>query len=480
MDQRIKNSLLLTLTGFGLSSLTGCSGSLQDLTSYTASMMCSKTFVTGQSEKVIRAEDLMLITNGAAGLAKLTIDTDNLTVRSQAFNVSAKAIYREGIGCTMIGQEGEQALRDQYIPPVYKEPLSDSVAWPEGKQGAIELVDFDYEGFQPHADHHFTEFTDYQVKSSSLAIAYKGQLVYEKYAEGFTSETPIYSYSLGKTIAALFSGVLVKDDVLDIHEPIYSALQLPEWKDDERGMITPHHLLTMTSGLEWDEVFDDPSSDLGAVYREENLGKFAASKPLVNMPGTNFNYSTGSTVILASVIKNLLNPQLEAESGGGLSGAYQALHDSLLGKLGMNNTVVQADASGSLGMGAKGLVSTHDLARLGQFMLQNGQWQGEQVLPENWIAYMSTPAGLSTTLGFDYGSGIWLNTALDGKAIFPSLPKDTLAGYGLRGQFIIVVPSLELVIVRTGNTMDLKSLQFIPEMDKLAGNVLEALALKNN
>jgi len=454
---------ILALSLGGTVFLTGCTGDLEGLTGYTASMLCSKVLVGEQNHKAVYDEDLAIITQGAVALAKLTVDADKLIAHSSAFNKSATAIHREGLGCTLVGSEGEQALRDQYIPQMPIEPLSNSISWPYGNQGASELAEFDYQSLVDSVNYHFTEHGDFQIKTSSLAIAYQGQLIYEKYAEGVSSDTPIYSFSLGKTIAALFSGILVKDNLLDIHAPT----QLSEWLSDGRKTITPHHLLTMTSGLEWREVFDDNASDVGVLFIQEDMGSFASNKPLVAAPGSVYNYSTGSTMILAKVIKNIL--------GGEVAGAYQSLHESLLRKLGMNTAIVQADASGSLVLGAQELIGTHDLARLGQFILQNGQWSGEQILPENWIDYMSTPVGLNTNFGFDYGSGIWLNTAQNGKPFFPSLPSDTLIGYGLRGQFIIIIPSLELVIVRTGNTMDLESLDLIPEIDLLAANIVDAL-----
>lgn len=444
--------------------LTGCKGDLESLTRYTASMLCSKTLVGEQSFEKIYNEDLTIITEDAVDFAILKVDADKLTVRSSVFFESATAIYRDGVGCTLVGPDGEQALRDQTIPNVPKQELSNTTAWPDGSLGASDTnKDFDYEGFATSADYHFSEHGDKQVKTSSLAIAYQGQLIYEKYAEGTTSTTPIFSFSLGKTIAAIFSGILVKDELLDIHAPT----GLPEWANDKRSSITPHQLLTMSSGLQWNEIPDDPTSDAGALFFKHDIASYASNKPLVVEPGTVYNYSTGNTMILAKVIKNLL--------GGDLAGTYQPLHESLFRKLSMNNTVVQADASGSLVLGGQVLMGTHDLARLGQFLLQDGQWNGEQIVPAGWVNYMSTSVGLATARGFDYGSGLWLNSAKNGKAFFPSLPADALIGYGWRGQFIIVVPSMELVIVRTGNSMVEESSGLFPEIDRLVGDIVNAL-----
>lgn len=218
--------------------------------------------------------------------------------------------------------QGAASIKRSGYPIIPLKPLSNETPWPHGNQSASELVGFDYDGLKPLADNHFIEQGEYQIKASSLAVVYNGQLIYEKYAEGTSSNIPIYGFSLGKTIAALFSGILVKEKSLDIYAPT----QLPEWKGDERALITPHQLLTMTSCLQWNEIFDDPSTDLGAVFSEEDLGSFAADKPLVAIPGSKFNYSSGSTMILSKVIKNLL--------GGEFAGAYQGLHESLFRKQG--------------------------------------------------------------------------------------------------------------------------------------------------
>ena len=462
MKSLVNRPLILTL--LGAICLTGCKGDLESLTRYTASMLCSKMLVGEQGFDKVVEEDLTIITDGAVEFATLKVDSAKGTVRSSAFFEHATAVYREGVGCTLVGSEGEQALRDQAIPDVPKQTLSATTPWPYGSAGATELAGFDYTGFATSADYHFTEHGDKQVKSSSLAIAYQGQLIYEKYEEGISSSTPIFSFSLGKTIAALFTGILVQDNLLDLHAPT----GLPEWANDERSAITPHHLLTMSSGLEWNEIPDDPTSDAGSLFFQHDIASYASDKPLVAEPGTVYNYSTGNTMILSKVIKNAL--------GGELAGPYKLLHESLLRKLMMNNAVVQADASGSLVLGGQVLMGTHDLLRLGQFLLQDGQWNGEQVVPDGWLDYMSTPIELTTPRGFDYGSGIWLNSAENGKAFFSSLPADTLIGYGWRGQFIIAVPSMELVIVRTGNSMVGEASGLFPEINRLVADIVLALS----
>lgn len=443
--------------------LSGCTGSIESLTGYTASMLCSKTFVTGQTPATIMQEDLIKITNGAALLARLEVNRQQRSTRSTLFNVRSTAIYRDGVGCTLVGSEGEAALRAQSLPQIIPEPLAPDLPWPQGAQAPISLTGTDYAAIDAAAAAHFTEHGDFQIKSSSLAVAYRGQLIYEKYAPGFGPDTPIYGFSLGKTMAALMAGILVRDGELDMN----AATGLPQWQGDARSSITPHQLLTMTSGLSWSETYDEPTSDANLLFIADDMADFAAAKPLAQAPGEAFNYSSGSTLILAQVFKERL--------GGELAGAYRTLQEKLMHPLGIRQAVVQADASGTLVFGMQDLIATRDLARLGQLILQQGQWQGQQVLPAGWIDYMSTLTEKPTAFGFEYGAGLWLNGTSSGRSFLPSLPADTLIGYGLRGQFLIVVPSLELVIVRTGNTLDMATLGLIPEVDQLAHTIVAAL-----
>lgn len=443
--------------------LTGCSGSIESLTGYTASMLCSKVFVTGQAPATVFQEDLVKITNGTALFTRTAIQPRAQTTTSRLFGVTSKAVYRQGVGCTLVGDQGEAALRAQNLPDVPPAELHPDVSWPLGSDTSAPLPGFDYASVEQATEHHFTEHGDFQIKSSSFAVAYQGELIFEHYADGFAPDTPIYGFSLGKTLSAMMAGTMVKQGLLDMHAPTGQ----PEWQQDARAGITPHQLLTMTSGLAWSETYDQPTSDANLLFVMDDMASFASAKPLANDPGTTFNYSSGSSLILADVMK--------ARLGGDLGGAYGYLQSQLLRPIGINNAVVQADASGTLVFGMQDLIGTHDLVRLGQLLLQDGEWQGRQILATGWVDYMSSLVPLPTNFGFEYGAGLWLNGDSSGREFLPSLPEDTLIAYGLRGQFLIIVPSLDLVIARTGNTLDMETLGLIPEIDALAATVVAAL-----
>ncbi len=447
--------------------LSGCSGAIESLTGYTASMMCSKTFVTGLDRETVYQQDLIPITNGNANLAKIDIDYANKVVTSTVLNVTSLAVYRDGLGCTLVGDEGLQSLVDQAYPIIPDSYLDSSVPWPYGKGGVVEDASVDLVAIDNLAYEHFKEFKPYQVKTHSLAVVHQGRLVYEKYDQGYQADTPIYGFSVAKTVSALLTGMLVDQQQININQP----LMLDVWADDPndpRNTITVDHLLRMTSGLDFSETYDDPESDANLLFVAEDMARFSAEQPLLNLPGTAFHYSTGDTMVLSQVITDA--------TGGSLSSAHNALHSDLLRKIDINSAVIQADTKGNLVFGMQGLFGTRDLARLGLFLLQEGAWQGEQIISPEWMSYMKTPVALPNDLGYAYGAGIWLNSDINGRQFFPSLPADTMIAFGLRGQFIVASPSLDLVIVRTGSTLD--AYDFISDMDVLLAGIVNAVDIE--
>jgi len=148
----------------------------------------------------------------------------------------------------------------------------------------------------------------------------------------------------------------------------------------------------------------------------------------------------------------------------------------------VNNAVVQADGMGTMTFGMQDLISTRDLLRVGQFMLQEGRWNDQEIIPVSWFDYMRTAVTAAmrdeNKLKKSYGAGIWLNHAEPYGKILPSLAEDAYLGLGMRGQYVIVIPSQELVIVRTGTTLDLDSFDYIGDIDLFSTIVAEQFKLK--
>ncbi len=459
---------LLALVAAGL--MTGCKDSQLSLTGYVASMGCSKAFVSGFSPGQINQQDLELITGGSSNNAKPSFNHAKKSVSSKILTTEKVAIYREGLGCTLVGDRAgisdEASLQRQVMPHVAKLSLDESTPWPIGMQGiaAGELAAQQFSAIDRAADIQFSENKSYQVATHSIAIAHKGQLIYERYAPEIAPQTPLYGFSLGKTLATLLTGKLAAIGELDIHQPIAHNV----WQD-ERSQISSHHLMTMTSGLEFDESYEDATSDANMLFVADDMASLAVNKAANATAGHEFKYSTANSLILASY----LNQQL-----GGLENTYREFQN-LMRQISVNQAVVQTDGIGTMTFGMQDLISTRDLLRIGQFMLQDGRWNGQQIIPASWFSYMKTPVIASmradNKLKKSYGAGLWLNHLEPYGKILSSLPEDAYLALGMRGQYVIVIPSQELVIVRTGTTLDLDSFDYLTDIDQFSAVVLQQL-----
>jgi CubicO group peptidase (beta-lactamase class C family) len=253
----------------------------------------------------------------------------------------------------------------------------------------------------------------------SLLIVVGGRLVYERYRPSDTAASVMPSYSVAKSVTSAAIGILAGDELVDIAEPAPRT----EWAepDDPRSAITIEHLLHMASGLEWAEgideyvqFFDAPS---GADY--------AAARPLAAEPGTLFNYSTGTTAILADIAADALGGPEELDA---------FLADRLFAPIGITSATLLRDPSGTWYGGLGADCTPQDFARFGLLFLRDGEWNGERILPAGWVDYSrsASPAAAG------YGAQWWLNA-----------DTGSFAAQGLYGQVIQVVPDLDAVIVTT-------------------------------
>lgn len=450
-----------------ISLLTGCKDSQLSLTGYVASMACSKAFVSGFNQDKISQEDLLLITNGSSKNANPDIDYGLKSVSSKVLTTQKTAIYRPGLGCTLVGEDvgvsDEASLRRQTMPVIPKVELNATTPWPLGTAGvSMDAIAANvFQAIDSAADKQFSENKSYQVATHSIAIAHQGRLIYERYAEDILPSTPIYGFSLGKTLATLLAGKLSTEGLIDIHQPI----NYTRWQDN-RAHISSHHLLTMTSGLQFEEQYKEATSDANMLFVADDMADFAMNKPAISPAGQEFKYSTANSLIFA----DYLNKQL-----GGLENTYREFQ-SLMREISVNQAIVQADGQGTMTFGMQDLISTRDMLRIGLFMLQKGHWDGQQVIAESWFDYMKTPVvanmNADNKLQKTYGAGIWLNHAEPyGKAL-PTLPDDAYLALGMRGQYIIVIPSKDLVIVRTGTTLDLDSFDYLNDINEFSTAVL--------
>ena len=243
-----------------------------------------------------------------------------------------------------------------------------------------------------------------------------------QYAPGFSENTPQRTWSVAKSIAATLVGAAVQRG--DIEVASSAGLGLTD--TDSRRAITVDHLLRMASG----RYSDTPGNRTDPLYfGGATVGERAAVWPLIHAPGTVFRYANNDTLMAVKAIENTFEQHPPAE---------------FFARLGMHDTVAETDWQGDYILSSQVWSTARDLAVLGQLYLDGGVWNGERLLPEGWAAYVSSPSGPQPEGDFGYGAGFWLFNASDG------VPADTYAAMGNRGQFVVVVPSRDVVIVRRG------------------------------
>lgn len=411
---------------------------LQGASGYSAKNICSGHFLSGFSGDQI-VEQALLGASPLLGNISYQINQQEKRVDTSLMGFfKRRAILVDGIGCVLVSAGEQETQHRVTISDV--EPLNEDTSWPLGRAKG-ETV----KKYSQLLDEAFSEPSQDKLRNTkAVVVIHNGQIIAERYVEGVTEDTPLIGWSMTKSVTSLLTGMLVKDGMLDINQPAAVA-QWQQTESDPRREITLDQLLRMSSSLEFNETYDALSDVSEMLSNQPDAGGFAASKPLIAGPGEVWSYSSGTTNIVSSIIRHTL--------GGDLQGYYDFTRDRLFNPLGIRSAVLEIDANGTFVGSSYGYASARDWARLGQFCLQNGNWQGQQLLPENWITYSTTPT--PNNPNNDYGAQFWLNvdpTDSQRQRPWPLLPVDAFFFSGYQGQFVAVVPSRDLVVVRLGFT----------------------------
>lgn len=260
------------------------------------------------------------------------------------------------------------------------------------------------------------------TRTTAVLIQRGGKILGEAFAPGFDGNIPQRTFSVAKSIAATLVGAAVLRGEADVT----ASAGLGESDDDPRRAITIDQALRMASG----RYTDTPGNRTDPLYYGgSSIEETITAWPLIAQPGTVFRYANNDTLAAMRAIKPAL-----------------ATHSPrwLFETLGMTGTVVETDWRGDYVLSSQVWSSARDLAKLGQLYLQRGRWNGEQVIPVDWLAYVSKPSGPQPTGEQGYGAGFWLLNKSTG------IPADTIAMNGNRGQYVVIVPSRDMVIVRRG------------------------------
>jgi CubicO group peptidase (beta-lactamase class C family) len=426
---------------------------LEVISGYNAKVMCSCSFITGLSEKKIEEEELGF---SVLWLASNKIDREKQQVHSSVWGMHPKtAVYREGLGCSLVNDrdpaEVEKMKLDKNIINY------DSAIWPKQQVKADGKL-------QEAIDYAFSDPGENPARTRAVVVVKDGQLIAEAYADGISPTTPLHGWSMSKSITSTFAGILAKEGYWNLN----SALPVEKWEDG-RSAITLKNALQMSSGLHWEEDYGKVSNATIMLYGSDNMGAYAASQELEFEPGKNWEYSSGTTNIIAKAMEGAF-PSLEE---------YQsAIYKKLFAPLGARSFVFETDASGHFAGSSYGYASARDWAKVGLLYLNNGHWQGQQVIDSSWVAFSHAPAPASDG---EYGGHFWLNLPLRaqgqaGRASkFSNYSQDAYWMGGFQGQQVSIHPSENLVIVRLGVTYNDEDFDF----DKWVGMVKKAVGSGN-
>ncbi|MEX0846133.1 MAG: serine hydrolase, partial [Ilumatobacteraceae bacterium] len=248
------------------------------------------------------------------------------------------------------------------------------------------------------------------------------------------ADTTLISWSMAKSITQAALGVAVADGLLDVHAPA----PVPEWRGTDKEAITLLQLLEMRSGLLFveDYVDDAVSHCLEMLYGagKDDVAGYAASLPLEHQPGSVWNYSSGTTNIVSRCIGEAV--------GGGRDAMEAFLHDRIFGPAGMTSAIAKFDEAGTFIGSSYVFATACDFARFGQLYLDDGVVDGHRIVPEGWRDMARTQAAFDDVEQIGYGRHWWLWPQYDG----------SLACQGYEGQYTLVVPDRDLVVVHLGKS----------------------------
>ena len=376
-------------------------------------------------------------------LGSFEVNLEDSSATGSVFGfATAKAIYRKGLGCTLVREKTEEELRKELPGILVNKPvLSDTNYWPEGTKIADTLPEgLDLTKLQNAVTASFDNTNpEIPAKTRGVVVIYKGQFILEQYADEFDENSVQLGWSMTKSVTNTFYGIMGKKGLIDIYQPA----PVQAWADaeDPRHPITTDALLRMSSGLYWEEVYSNVSTATNMLYKYADMGGFAASQPKDVEMNEKWYYSSGTTNILSKIMREKL----------GDAAYYQFTQDELFSKIGVTSAVIEPDASGTFVGSSYMWATARDWARLGLLYLNDGNWYGEQILPQGWVAYTVNP-----TAGTDqgqYGAQWWLNAGEKGNPenrLLPNVPTDMYMMDGYEGQRVFVVPSKDLVVVRLG------------------------------
>jgi CubicO group peptidase (beta-lactamase class C family) len=409
---------------------------------YSAKIVCSNVFLAGRDPDEVLQTDVQAPGIALLRLMRVSVDRQEQVVRAGflGFIGDGLAVARPGTGCAVVPDgnldfaihvnklaaqtEGALATASAATttPAATGAPDTGTASlWPEGNTVATRAA----------LDRILADDALTGPGMRAVVVVDHGRIVAERYGSGFSAATPLLGWSMTKSVLAGLVGVLVKEGRLTLDQSAGWATP----GEDGRERIRIADLLSMTSGLRFNEAYGAVSDVTRMLYLEPNMPEFAREQPLVHPVGEFWSYSSGTANILSRI----------AQDAGGSLGA-RVVAEKIFKPLGMTSATVETDEDGTLVGSSYMYATARDWARYGQFLLQDGLWRGQELLPRGYVAMMASPVAASRG---QYGHGlVWLGTSDSAFGI----PADTFWMEGHDGQSTAIIPSRQVVIVRLGLT----------------------------
>ncbi len=417
-----------------------------------AVLMCNGLFTSHRTLEQVFEQELAYLPQavGTAAGGDYRVDRKRtaVAVGSAQSGPVMRAVFRQGLGCVIMAPD--QDFGDIDSLPVLKLPSPDGVpadiAWPDGDRVEENPLpaNIDAAALAAASDWAFERESSEQV-TLSLIVLYRGKIIHERYAPGVDMSTRTRTWSTAKSIAVTLIGMLVDQGRMQLDQPLGlewlpvldPAVSNP-LGNDPRNAITLRQVLNMSSGLYPVDSFKmEYATGSGLAYwAGASSVNGARRRGLTREPGTYWDYENYDTLLAVYAMKRSL-------------GDEQAYHrfprQALLDRIGMRNTLLSVDRFGDFILSSQVYTNARDLARFGLLYQQNGIWKGQRLISEDWIEFVRTPAPATRHRGNFYGGQWWL--VPDDR---DDVPGGVYATSGNRGQYVIVVPSHEIVIVRRG------------------------------
>jgi CubicO group peptidase (beta-lactamase class C family) len=403
---------------------------------YWALHLCTATFSSGLPQDIINR-------TGSGQSAK----ENETKIDSVAKTVTVKfaddmepriAAWRPGLGCTQlpINATMDAVKHLPRLPDSISIPDFDAQNWPMGDANATAKLPAAREkAVSAVFDDAFREQEgSYKGNTWGVVIIKDGKIVAERYAPGWGVHTSSRTNSMCKSLSVSLVGIGVQKGLLDIH----AKAPLAAWRKpgDPRGEITLNHILHMASGL-YTESGRNPQGEIygsGAPASEVSMSNIIDAKP-----GERYVYAGSDTILATRAVREAFNNDAQWISFP---------HRELLWKLGMTRTLVETDWTGDFITSGQCWSTARDFGRFGLLYLNDGVWNGERILPTGWSDYVSTlaPAQPASRArgGAGYGAQFWIYGGMEG------LPDVAYSPGGALGQYAMIIPEKNVVIVRRG------------------------------